>query len=130
MLPSQIIIPPDHLFDNITVPYLCSNDTPSRALESPVQSHIAHDGGHHRSLFQLLFGQHLETADGEDVVAIDLFSFPINEDDPVSIPVEGDSDVRPFVEDEASNHLRMQGTAIRIDVLSVGFDPDGYDLRS
>src|SRR5690554_8027685 len=63
--------------------------------------------------------------DKEDLVAIDDLPFVVNHDHPVAIPVEGDSYIRPLLQNGSHQSLWAGGSAAVIDIDAIGASSDG-----
>ena len=57
-------------------------------------------------------------------------SVAIDKNDAIRVPIQGNSDIRPSLEDEAAQSFGMEGTALEVDILPVGFGSHGDDICS
>ena len=72
--------------------------------------------------------QHIDAADGHDVVAVNLVAMLVDEDAPVGIAIEGDAEIGTMFDDSLRNHLRAGRPAAGVDVRAIRLDPIGKNL--
>ena len=89
-------------------------------IQRLVESEVAHDGGDHLVVGQLVAILHIKAVDVEDVVAGDDVALLIHCQTPVGVAVIGEAHVQLIVHHEFLQVLDMSGPAVRIDVVAVG----------
>jgi hypothetical protein len=72
----------------------------------------------------------MKATDGQDLVSVYELSVAIDKNDAIRVSIQGNSDIRSSLEDEAAQSFGMEGTALEVDILAVGFGSNGDDIRS
>ena len=70
LLAAEVETGAEHFIDHVLVAHARARDLPARLFDHRVQTGIAHDGGDERFLSQRTFGEHLQTANRHDIVAV------------------------------------------------------------
>src|SRR5574337_22801 len=89
---------------------------------------MPHYRRNNRVLSQTTLSLQIEGADGKNMIAIHQLTPFVHTQDPVCVPIVSKSEVRLVGNYGPSQPLRMQRTALFIDVGAVGLDIQRYDL--
>ena len=85
---------PGHLLQYVPVPYRSPQQGYSSLPQSALQTYIGHDGPHNGTVGESTGVLQLKGTQEKDIVTIYKFSAFIAQNDPVSIPIKGDADIR------------------------------------
>ena len=109
----------DHLFQDVFVPHLGSDEADAGFPEGFFQSHVAHGRGHDRARLEQAPAGQEAGQDMEGVIAVEQAAVLVGPKGPVGVAVEGNAEIRPFADDGRGHAFWMEGTASGVDVPAV-----------
>src|SRR4030042_5146195 len=129
LFPSQVILTSNHLLNDITIAYLRSDHLSTGLFKGFIQADIAHHRCDHGTFLKTILRQKMEAADSKDFITVHEATPAIDKDDSIRIPIQGNSNIGSFFEDESAQVFGIKGAAFEVDILSVGVNADGNDIR-
>ena len=97
----------EHAIDDVFVTHSGPDHLATCRTNCYIQPRVAHHRGHQSVLGQSSFSQHLQGANGHNVVAIDQTARFVTKDHPVGIPIMSNTQVGPILANLATNRLRV-----------------------
>ena len=104
------------------------DDMDALALHGQAEAEVGHHGGDDRVFAQGAATMQIGGTDGHDVVAVDDASGVVDGQQAVGVAVERQSEIGAIGHDRCAERVEMRGTAVVVDVATVGSVVDGGDV--
>src|SRR5262249_33064919 len=119
-----------HVLEHIAIADRSTHQFNAQAAEMTLEAKVGHHGRYHAGALEPAVFLPAFRNDGEQLIAIDHMAAFVNDQHAIGVTIKRDTDIGAHLPHLAANRGQIGGTAILVDVETIGINANGNDVRA